>query len=447
MRVHRITVTARGRRYAEPVFFEIPEAVSEPLWTAQGEGGGRFVCQRLSAGSTSATTRFVAVVDMEDSFTFELVAPTAEQVAGIEVGPATEADGAFQLDTGYFFMEMCRGTGEGRGESKWGLRHFGRSVDRVDLIPSGNNAIGGFYGPFFTPENGLVNPPEHCVVEITPVEVGPLLHHYRMHGVIPDGLLPELADKSFTIDWTFTHGSDFYTRTYRVDDFETVVNGRAIVNKITVGDEFEAGQGAVTFDRFDSELGVVYRPGDPYAKLLADGIAATLAEDDGERLEEFRAALGDGIEGAHWDLYWKLFCAREHYLPVEELTSKLTEVRRVAHSAADHPARIWRFSSSAVNVSAVTDETIFAGPAVHTAEFDSMSGRCMVWVTSQPSDAFQIVQRPQSGWVNWGTNSENECPGLPTGAEIKSALGGFGADWRSRAATLAEAPSVIVRTE
>ncbi len=445
--MHTITVTARGGRVAEPVFFEVPEAISEPLWTARRDDGGSLICQRLSAGSTPTTTRFVTVVDMVDGLTFELVGPTTTPVAGIHALPATEADGVFRLDTGYFFLEMCRGTGQGRGESKWGLRHFGRTSDGVDLIPSGNNAIGGFYGPFFTPENGLVNPPEHCVVDITGVEVGPLLHHYRMHGVIPDGLLPELAGKAFTIDWTFTHRSDFYSRTYQVDDFTTVVNGRSIVNKITVGDEFEAGQGAVTFDRFDSELGVVYRPGDPYARLLADGIAATLEEEDGAGLEEFRAALGDGIEAAHWDLYWKLFCARESYLAVDSLAGRLAEVRRVAHPAADHPARAWEFSRTAVNVSAVADETIFPGPAVRTAEFDSVSGRCMIWVTSRASDAFQIVQRPQSGWVNWGTNSENECPGLPTGTEIRSALGDFGPDWRSRAATLAETPTVTARAD
>ncbi len=29
----------------------------------------------------------------------------------------------------------------------------------------------------------------------------------------------------------------------------------------------------------------------------------------------------------------------------------------------------------------------------------------MVWWTSLPSGAFLIVQRRQSGWVNWGSNA------------------------------------------
>jgi len=439
--MYSITVNAPGRRTAEPVYFEIPAALSEPLWLARRDDGNTFLCQRLATGSTETTTRFVAVLDLVDELCFELVEPAIQPTPGIEVLPATEADGAFRLDTGYFFLEMCRGTGEGRGESKWGLRHFGRTADGLDLLPSGNNAIGGFYGPFFTPENGLINPPEHCVVEITAIETGPLLHHYRMTGAIPSGLRPELEGKSFTIDWVFTHKSDFYTRTYRVDDFETVINGRSIVNKITVGDEFEAGQGAVTFDRFEAAHGVVYREGDPYARLLADGIATTLTEEKGDGLEVFRRALGDGIEGAHWDLYWKLFCAQENYLPVESLVRRLTDVRTVAHRLADHSTRPWQFSQEGVNVSAAEDETIFPGPASKTAEYDSATGRCMVWVTSEPSDAFQIVQRRQSGWVNWGTNSENECPGLPTGCEIKCAFGDFGTNWRDRAESLTNAPA------
>ena len=441
-----IRVTAPGKRTAEPVYFEIPRAVSAPLWSARQVDGSMTTCQRLEEGSTDTSTRFVAVLSFENEATLELVGPATGSLSGIEVLPTIEADGAFRLDTGYLFLEMCRGTGEGRGESKWGLRHFGRSADGRDLLPSGNNAMGGFYGPFFTPENGLINPPEHCVVDIVPIEVGPVLHRYRMVGIVPDGLLAELHGKRFSIDWTFTAGSDFFTRHYQVDDFQTIINGRSITNKITVGDEFESGQGSVTFDRFDADQGLVYREGDPYAKLLAEAIDNTVAEEGQEGLALFKQALGEGMASAHWDLYWKLFCAHEDYLPVDSLTSRLASLRSKAHRLADLPSRAWVLSSQAVNVSAVDDETIFAGPARRTAEYDRASGRCMVWVTSQPSDAFQIVQRPQSGWVNWGTNAENECPGLPTGTDIKCAFGDFGEDWRDRAAALAASPSASVST-
>ena len=46
-----------------------------------------------------------------------------------------------------------------------------------------------------------------------------------------------------------------------------------------------------------------------------------------------------------------------------------------------------------------------------------------------PSGAFQIVQRRQSGWVNWGSNGENECPELPVGVTIRTAYGPFAANW------------------
>ena len=75
----------------------------------------------------------------------------------------------------------CVGNRPGRGFIKWGLRHFRCLQDNVELLPSGNNAIGGLR-PFFTPENGLINPPEHTLVDIEILEEGPVYHHYRMHG-------------------------------------------------------------------------------------------------------------------------------------------------------------------------------------------------------------------------------------------------------------------------
>jgi hypothetical protein len=66
----------------------------------------------------------------------------------------------------------------------------------------------------------------------------------------------------------------------------------------------------------------------------------------------------------------------------------------------------------------------------------------MVWWTSTPSGAFQIVQRPQSGWANWGTNSENECPELPVGAEVKTAYGLFADNWQNIADQLETPPAI-----
>ncbi|MCU1605869.1 MAG: hypothetical protein JWP46_2334, partial [Modestobacter sp.] len=71
-------------------------------------------------------------------------------------------------------------------------------------------------------------------------------------------------------------------------------------------------------------------------------------------------------------------------------------------------------------------------------------GRAMVWWTSAPSGAFQIVQRPQSGWVNWGTNGENECPELPVGVVVKTAYGQLVDRWTEVADQLETAPVVSV---
>jgi len=366
-------------------------------------------------------------------------------VAGIRVLPGRESDGFVRLDTGAFDLELCSGKAEGLGSSKWGIRHFRGTSDGVELLPSGNNAIGGFYGPFFTPENGLINPPEHTKVVIEVIERGPILHHYRMRGTIPDGLLDELKGKSFTIDWSFYHRTRHLRRRYLVDHFQTVINGRSVTNKITVGDEFEGGPGKLVFDRFEAYGGTRYRAGDPYAGELVAMVRETVANSahDGPKFEEFRSRLAD-IESAHWDLYWRLFCAWEQVLSEDEIRERLARVRAAAHVKADLDERPWILTEAPVDVSATPHETIFPGPASKTVEYDSASGRAMIWWTSKPSGAFQIVQRRQSGWVNWGSNGENECPELPVGVDIKTAYGPFAATWREVGDRLEREPTVTV---
>jgi hypothetical protein len=111
---------------------------------------------------------------------------------------------------------------------------------------------------------------------------------------------------------------------------------------------------------------------------------------------------------------------------------------------ADLTERRWELTEDPVDVSAVLHETIFPGAASKTVEFDQASGRAMIWWTSEPSGAFQIVQRRQSGWVNWGTNGENECPELPVGVTIRTAYGAFAQDWMKVADQLEASPSCTV---
>ncbi|MDS6631836.1 hypothetical protein QYS46_17785 [Klebsiella michiganensis] len=228
---YHITLTdpMNGTRDREPITFTLPEKLQEPLWWAITSEDQRILCQRLTHESTQNSTAFIATVSFSGTLKMRLDHPlTAAEVgeiAGIHRLPYREKDCFVRLNTGCFDLEMCRGTAQGVGASKWGLRHFRALQDNVELLPSGNNAIGGFYGPFFTPENGLINPPEHTLVDIEILEEGPVYHHYRMRGAIPDGLLPELRGKRFSIDWKFSWNTPWFQRRYCVDDFSTVING------------------------------------------------------------------------------------------------------------------------------------------------------------------------------------------------------------------------------
>jgi len=175
--------------------------------------------------------------------------------------------------------------------------------------------------------------------------------------------------------------------------------------------------------------------------MVAETVANSTSR--GGKLEEFRSELSD-IESAHWDLYWRLFCAWEKALPEHEIRERLARVRAASHVKADLNDRPWILTEDAVNVSAVPHETIFPGPATKTVEYHEQSGRAMVWWMSAASGAFQIVQRRQSGWVNWGTNGENECPELPVGVDIKTAYGQFADRWVTIADQLETPPTIMV---
>ena len=109
-------------------------------------------------------------------------------------------------------MELCRGTGGGDGGSDGASAISSTSASGINLIHGNKNAFGGVYGPFFTPENGLVNPPAHMVIDVEPVVEGPVLCRYRMRGIVPDGLLPELRGKTIEIWWSFYHRSHWFVR-------------------------------------------------------------------------------------------------------------------------------------------------------------------------------------------------------------------------------------------
>lgn len=432
-----------------PVKFSVPDDITGNYWVVKNNSGKTFVAQRLHNDSDH---NFVAIVNFsgpeeELSFDHEI---EEDKVKGIkEIPTAKENDAYVHLNTGKFDFELCRGTAQGEGSSKWGLRHFMAVDEKRDLLPSGNNAMGGFYGPFFTPDNGLINPAEHLIVDIKPIENGPVMKEYRLSGRIPDGLKPELHGKRFALDWSFYYDVPFFSRVYHVDHFQTTVNQRSIVDKITVGDEFESGIGQLVFDRFATYDGVWYREGDPYSGQLANKVQELVHDGQkrSDRFEDFRKQLTSNMANAHWDLYWRLFSVWENALSQDEIETNLHDVRQKAFVLAELNDRPWLFSADPVNVSAVKDQTVFAGPATKSAEINTQTGQAMVWQTEHASNAFQIVQRPQSGWQNWGTNAENECPSLPVGSLIHTAYGPYQNNWREVADSLEALADVRAEVE
>ena len=455
--VHYAEAGALGPR---PIKVALPGHVTRPVLTSRTDQGRTVTFQRIITESDSETSIYLGIMEPHtgETITFDWSddeegpadGPADVMSEGItSIHPLRERDAICRLDTGYFDLELCRGTGTGEGASKWGIRHFMSKAEHIDLLKSGNNAIGGFYGPFFTPENGLINPPEHVVADVAVEEYGPVMHRYRLSGRIPDGLRPELRGQSFAVEFTFYRDLDFFDRIYHVDHFKTEVNGRNALDRITVGDEFEGGEGDLVFDRFESYNHTAYRAGDPYADLLKQEVSSIITQakeaeqgkgsgqDSTEthpaRFAYFRKLLDRNLANAHWDLYWRLFCYWEHALTDEQMQDHLKHVTSLAHVSADDNERPWELPQSAIDVSAVDDQTIFPGPADCTAEFNSQNKRCMIWLTSRPSGGFQIVQRPQSGWVNWGTNTENESPALPVGTHIRTIYGPYADSWRERA--------------
>ncbi|OCG05868.1 hypothetical protein [Gilliamella apis] len=355
---------------------------------------------------------------------------------GIKQLVPTLNDGVKRLDTGHYILELCRGTADGTSYGKWGIRYFSAKAEGRNLIKDCSNAIGGFYGPFFTPANGLINPPEHTIVECETEVEGPIYCRYRFNGKIPNGLDPALHDKSFSIVWEFFYQSPWFRRTYNVDDFETSVDGMPVINKITVGDEYESGQNNVVFSRFASYGGTFYRQGDLYANILADEVNRILSQPLDQlppNARLYRESIGDNINAVSWDFFWRLFCVKEGILSDEEIKSHVKTILRKAHHVVHNSARNKEvLFAKDVDVNSVPEQTIFPLAANKTAEINPESGYAMVWYTSNIVGRYQIVQRKDSGWVNWGTNGENEYPELPTGSTIYTAYGQFD-DWQKQA--------------
>ena len=128
-----------GSRASEPVVFTVPAELPAPLYWAKLADGTHIPCQRLSVGSGSGQTAFITCQSFTRKTQLTLGEPlTDAEVAalpGIRVLPGREADCFARLDTDAFDLELCSGTAEGTGASKWGLRHFKSLADGFELLP------------------------------------------------------------------------------------------------------------------------------------------------------------------------------------------------------------------------------------------------------------------------------------------------------------------------
>ena len=90
-----------------------------------------------------------------------------------------------------------------------------------------------------------------------------------------------------------------------------------------------------------------------------------------------------------------------------------------------------------VDVNAEPQQTIFAINTNKSCETNSSNNYSFVRYVNNNIGRLQIVQRKASGWVNWGTNGENEFPELPSGSTIYSAYGEFN-DWKNEVIKMEE---------
>src|SRR5699024_10523117 len=351
---------------------------------------------------------------------FDDIYSEEERNKGIQQLDVKQDDGFRRLDTGYYELELCSGTADGTSYGKWGIRYFKAVEEGKNLIKDYSNAIGGFYGPFFTPNNGLINPPEHTKVTAVVEEEGPLYCRYRFEGIVPNGLDENLKEKKFSITWEFFYNTPWFRRKYNVDDFSTTVDGIPVENKITVGDEFESGEGNRAFTSFASYGGTYYREGDLYAKLLADDVyilLENLDENDYSYIKAYKEAVGKGINKVSWYCFWKIYCVEEGILDEVEIKQYVIEVITHSHQQVHGTERNDNvLFDNLVNVNNAPEQTIFPMSANKTAEINDDTGYSMVWYTSEIVARYQIVQRNDSEGANWSTNGDNELPELPTGS-------------------------------
>lgn len=335
-------------------------------------------------------------------------------------------DGIVRLDTGKYVIELCKGTARGSSSDKWGIRYFEEKHQGRNLIRNCTNAIGGVYGPFFTAENGWINPPAHTILEWEIVTEGPLCHCYRTFSKVPNGLDENLNGKSIRTWWTFYFLSDRFDRRYVIDDYETIIDGRLVRNKMTVGDELECGPDNLFFSAFKSYGQTKYRKEDPYLGVMLSHTQRVIDDPKHKanpRIKEILGKYGTDASKWSWDASWRLFCPLERVFEHKELKVLIEgikkDMKRAIGPGSGH--NVVYSTKDFVSVPEVEGGVIFALDANKTVEHSPITGYSFAKYVDNVVQRFEIAQKNSNGWVNWGTNGENEYPELPSGSTISSA--------------------------
>ncbi len=348
--------------------------------------------------------------------------------AGIKQLVPEQSDGFRRLDTGSYILELCCGKAIGAMPGKWGLRYFDLCGGDQQPLLNYTDALGGVFGPYYTPENGLINPTQNTIAEVSVLEEGPLLCRYRFDINVPNGLDPALHNSRIEVIWNFYYKSHRFDRTYCVTDYETIIDGMKTVNKITVGDEFDGGKGNLLFSHFGAYPETIYHGGDPYWNVLREVTAEVLRSVpiSTPRLKEFAEIYSSNLDEVSPNWYWKIFDPIEKVIDEKTRSIYLDKARKQAAEA------VWKAvihdglkTTKMVDVTKEPQFSAFVRWVDKSFMKNFNNGLSVIWYTDQPIRRLQIVANPKSGWINWGTNGEKEYPELPSGTTIKLSYGRF----------------------
>ncbi|MDE1643225.1 hypothetical protein PWJ84_09360, partial [Actinotignum sanguinis] len=109
MKIHKVISNIEGNRAFEPIYFDEPQVLTDPLWLARTNTGEQILCQRLTdQPAPQEVTRFVTTLSFEGEASFTLDR-SVESGEGITRGPGTETDSWARVNTGYFDIDVCTG--------------------------------------------------------------------------------------------------------------------------------------------------------------------------------------------------------------------------------------------------------------------------------------------------------------------------------------------------